>query len=157
MHYRSTRTPFLSLDLHARSHATSPMMGFKHQQYEIFMCQQPPLEQNYHQEGFAFRSEDTTAFIPLSPSLSPSHCCVAASRAVVTAPRTSYSSVLFLVLCDVAFSPVKRCCVCVLGGKERDNVSLGLLYFFSRHVGKTGEAGEGGCLGVRKRGGGGGI
>ncbi len=34
------------------------------------MCQCQPLEQNYHQGGFAFRSEDTTAFIPLSLSLS---------------------------------------------------------------------------------------
>ena len=66
-----THTLFLfSMNLHARSHATSQMIGFKHQQYEIFMCQCQPLEQNYHQGGFAFRSEDTTAFIPLSLSLS---------------------------------------------------------------------------------------
>lgn len=68
------------------------------------MCQCQPLEQNYHQGGFAFRSEDTTAFIPLSLSLfsllyppprlplSLSPCCVAAVVAALCISDLDYCS-----------------------------------------------------------------
>lgn len=163
MHYRSTHSASLShrrththicvhtflfflisLNLHTRSHATSQMMGFKHQQYEIFMCQCQPLEQNKHQGGFAFRSEDTTAFIPLSLipklslSLSPvvlqhseplSRCCV---------PVCSWALFYFSVITPFR-SQVFFVCLW-LGGQRmtRPQPFLNFL-FLAQNVGKVGE------------------